>query len=113
MTAAGPTAASAADIHAHIDQAREAGRGQSKPLEMAALAEKLTRHIRQMMPTAQDAVNQLWHGDPRWYSLRSRLDQIEHQAARGLADGALATHVELGLLAADTAWLLARYGPTE
>ncbi|WP_329453897.1 DUF6415 family natural product biosynthesis protein [Streptomyces sp. NBC_01497] len=113
MSNAVPEVATVADIHASIEQAREAGCGQSSPSEMAALADRLTRHIRQMTPTAQAAVDELWHGDTRWYSLRTRLDGIEHQAARSLGEGALAAHVELGLLAADTAWLLTRYGPTE
>ncbi|GAA3718476.1 DUF6415 family natural product biosynthesis protein [Streptomyces tremellae] len=107
------TAASTAAIQATIDRAGEVRRGQGRHIEMAHLADQLALHIGQMMPAARRAVEELWHGDPRWYSLRSRLDGIEYQAARGLGDGVLAAHVELGLLAADAAWLLARYGPTE
>jgi Family of unknown function (DUF6415) len=97
------------DIRATIDEAEAIHRGPGDRITMEALADRLRRHIEQLLPAAQAEAAQLWKGSREWFSLRSRLAQIEHESAQDLGTTALSPFMRIAQLTSDCRWLLTRY----
>ncbi|WP_208881954.1 DUF6415 family natural product biosynthesis protein [Streptomyces armeniacus] len=100
------------DIHAIRTTVDRALRPLARPArpDMVELEQLLREHVEQLLPAAEFAIEQMWHGSVDWWDHRTQLDRIRRDADRGLGDSPLSAHVQVRHLARDCATLLAYAG---
>ncbi|AXK34542.1 hypothetical protein DVA86_19705 [Streptomyces armeniacus] len=92
-------------IRATVDRALRPLARPARP-DMVELEQQLREHVELLLPAAEAAAEELWHGSVQWYECRAQLDRIRLDVARDLGDSPLSAHVQVRHLARDCAALL-------
>ncbi|MEW1655703.1 DUF6415 family natural product biosynthesis protein [Streptomyces sp. NPDC093707] len=96
-------------IAATIRRALRFGAGRPTPAELAEVEQLLRGHITALLTEARETAHDQGPVEATACPMASRLKGIEQRLAEGRADGSLAAHVQVHLLARDCQWLLAHY----
>ncbi|MFE7313906.1 DUF6415 family natural product biosynthesis protein [Streptomyces sp. NPDC057555] len=96
-------------IAATIRRALHFGAGRPTPGELAEVEQLLRRHLTVLLTEVREAAPPQHPLVAEECQMASRCRGIEQHMAEGHADGPLAAHVQVHLLARDCQWLLAHY----
>jgi hypothetical protein len=83
------------------------GQPLARPEHLTALEARLSAHVRQLLPTADTVVSQMWRGGRDWWDAATTLATIRRHLDEGTPGGLKGLQERVIELAQDAEWLTA------